>query len=508
MLVKIIGMLYKIPLGNILGAGGMSYFMSAYSIFNPILSLSVAGFPVAVSKLVSEAMAKGRYRDVRRIYKVSAMLFLVTGLLGTAIMLAGSGLFANAIDNPAAKLAVFAMAPAVLFCCVMSVYRGYYQGLRNMNPTAVSQVLESLVKLICGMVLANWVMNRGLAEYQAAGTVFGQAAESLGKAKLAVLPYAAAGAVLGVTLSTVVGALFLMGRHFFFGDGIGKQQVQAAPAPHRRRSVVRQIVSIALPVCLASAVAHITTVVDVATIMNRVAIAIERDAHMVLGMYQNLLPTDLTLDALPSYLYGAFTYTSSLFNLVPALTVALGISALPVITSYWAVHQREQAARSIASVIKLSTLLSIPAGLGLSALAQPILELLYPARLQEMAIAAPMLRLMGIAAVFVGITTPLMSIFQAVGRVDLPVKLMLCGGIVKVAANYILLAIPALNIGAAPIGTILCYFVILSGGVLALREKAGVVLPIGKTFLKPLLCGIICALAAHTSYALLARVSS
>ena len=506
MVVKVIGMLYKIPLGNILGAGGMSHFMSAYSIFNPIYALSVSGLPVAVSKLVSESRATGRLRDTRRIRGVSLLLFLCTGLAGTLTMLFGARFFAGLIGNPGAAPAIAAMAPAIFFCCIISSFRGYYQGLHDMVPTATSQIVESVAKLVCGIAFSLWMLRRGIEQYAATGAVFGTLAANEGQARLLVLPWAAAGAVLGVTASTAVGAAYLALFHLIRGDGVGRDQLESAPAPRGRREIAATLVKVALPVCLAAAAAHVSALIDVATIMNRVGAAMARDAGAVLSRYAGLLPPDLAPRDLPSYLYGAFGYTSSLFNLVPALTATLGISALPALSSDWALHRRGAAAERARSVLKMSALIAIPAGLGLSVLAEPILALLYPARPAEVAIAAPLLRMMGVGAVLAGITAPMMSVFQAIGQTGTPVRLMLCGAALKAAVNYALLAVPAWNISAAPLGTIACYGLILTMGLWLLSTRAGIGPELPKTLGKPLICSILCALAANTSYDLLARM--
>lgn len=504
--VKVIGMLYKIPLANILGAGGMSYFTSAYSIFNPVFALSVSGFPVAVSKMVSESMSRGRFREMRRIRSVSLALFLLTGVAGTLVMLLGAPRFARLIGNPGAAPAIAAIAPAIFFCCVISSFRGYYQGMSDMMPTASSQVIESVAKLVCGIAFSIFLLNRGLAQYAATGLVYGTPAESPGQAHLLALPFAAAGAVLGVTASTAVSAAYLLLRHAVGGDGLTAAQLEAPGEARGRRDIAKSLVHIALPVCLAAAVSHVSTLIDVATIMNRVGEAMRRDAPLVLAQYAGLFPADLPQTDIPSYLYGAYGFTSSLFNLVPSLTVTLGISVLPVVASDWALARRAQAAERIRSMLKLSALVSIPAGLGLSALSRPILELLYPARLSEVAVAAPILQLLGVAAVLTGITTPMMSVFQAVGKAGTPVRLMLCGAVLKALTNYVLLAVPGLNIRAAPVGTILCYAFILAAGLALLRRELVVRIEPYKTFIKPLICGIICAVAANTFHSLLVRL--
>ncbi len=505
MVVKVIGMLYRIPLGNLLGASGLSYFNSAYSIFNPIYALSVSGLPVAVSKMVSERVARRRFADVRRIRRVSRRIFLLLGVAGGLLLYLLSGWFARIIGNQGAAPAVAVMAPSILFCCIMASYRGYYQGLGNMTPTALSQVVESLVKLCCGVAFAWLTLQRGMGEYAAQGTVFGQAAASLSQAEQMVLPWAAAGAILGVTVSTAAGALLLFLRSAFLGDGISREEIARFSATESNREIVRGLWKIALPICLASAFSYLTNLIDLATIMNRIGVALHRDGEAVLQMFAGAAD-HLPRESVPSFLYGLFAYVTPLFNLIPAITATLGVSALPILTTRWALGERKRVAEQCVLVLKLAALVAIPAGIGLFALSEPILRLLYFARPEEAALAAPLLRSMGLAGIFVGITTPMSSLFQALGRADLPLKLMVAGGAVKICCNWVLVAVPALNIYAAPVGTLLCYFVVLAGGTVALGRVTGTSIGLHRVLIKPMISGILCGIAANTSYMLLIRV--
>ena len=152
--VKVVSMLFKIPISNLLGGTGYSYFTNAYEIFNLISTIATAGFPVAISKLVSENSVLGRYRDSRKIFRLSRLFFLITGFLCMVVMILGSGVFAAMIPNPGAKLSIICLAPAVLTCCLMSAYRGYYQGMQNMYPTSISQIIEAVTKMIFGLALS------------------------------------------------------------------------------------------------------------------------------------------------------------------------------------------------------------------------------------------------------------------------------------------------------------------------------------------------------------------
>lgn len=210
-IVKIIGAIYKIPLMNIIGGEGFGYYNTAYTIFTPLYTVATAGIPVAVAKMVSECVTLGRYRDVRRIFQISMTCFLVTGSIGSLIMLFGSKFLAGTVcDNPGAFISVIMLSPAVFFLCMTSAYRGYYQGLRNMYPTAISQVIEAVVKVLVGISMTLLITNWGIKVYEEKGSFYGLdlgiSLEGM-TAVSAVAPIAAAAAICGVMISTMVGML-------------------------------------------------------------------------------------------------------------------------------------------------------------------------------------------------------------------------------------------------------------------------------------------------------------
>ena len=188
LLVKVIGALFKIPLNWIISEDGMGYFSTAYNFYSPIFSLATAGFPIAIARLVSENYAKGNYRDIRMIHRASIPIFLTTGTVGFLIMELGARSYVNIVGNENALPSMIVLAPAILFSCLSSIYRGYYEGMRNMYPTALSEVTEALGKLVIGLSCAWAVITYGMNEYAASGTGFGQkmAAEELARA--ATLP--------------------------------------------------------------------------------------------------------------------------------------------------------------------------------------------------------------------------------------------------------------------------------------------------------------------------------
>ena len=168
MVVKLIGMFYKIPLINIIGEQGSADFGNAYNIYAVLLTISTAGLPVAVSKLVSEANATGRQNQVRRVFRLSLALFLTLGVLSFLIMSFGSAQLAALMNDDQAAPGIRALAPAVICVGCLSAFRGYAQGHGNMTPTAVSQIIEALCKLVVGLGLAYWLVKAGADQSHAA----------------------------------------------------------------------------------------------------------------------------------------------------------------------------------------------------------------------------------------------------------------------------------------------------------------------------------------------------
>lgn len=506
-IVKIIGYFFKVPLKGIIGVSGFGYFNAAYGLFNTLYALSVAGMPVAVARMVAQNMQQGRYRDVRKIKRLSTISFLCTGLLGTLLMFAGAGPYVRFAENPNAFLAVFVMSPAIFFVCVSSSYRGYYEGLRNMYPTAWSQISEALAKLACGLLFSSSAVRMGLEEYERAGTVFGEPVGTQAQAQLAVLPYGAAGAILGIVASTAVGSLFLWIYSKCRGDGISRQMLEHAAPARRSREILKQLWTIAIPICLGALALNITTLIDVSSLTNRLSIALDRGGETLLAMYDGIFPASMPQDEIPNYLFGAYNMSVTLFNLIPALTTTFGVSALPAVTGAWAARNAPMLRRNIESVWRVTAMIAIPAGLGICALAEPILTLVYSADPASIPIAAPILRVLGIAAIFVALSSPTNSMLQAVGKVNVPVKLTLLGGFLKLAVNFVLVPIPNLNIQGAPYGTLLCYSLIVCISVPVLCRTAGIRIRFGKVFLKPLFAGILCGITAWASYGLLSKLA-
>lgn len=491
-LAKLAGALFRIPLANMLGGTGMGYFSGAYGIFMTVYAVSVTGLPAAVAKLTAENSALERYGNLRRVKSSAILFFSVTGLAFTAAMLLLAYPFCVYVnDSPETVPSVLAIAPSIFFGCVTSVYRGYYEGLRNMFPTAVSQILEGIVKLCAGLALCLWVL-KNPDKVQNLCEIWGCTQLSL----------AAAAAVFGISLSSAAGTFYLIFRDKLSGDGISEEEILAGSGANQtdsRRKIVSELLKTAVPIALGALVTNLTSLIDLVTIMRSLRLAAEKAPEFFAGLSGNVPQTEL-----PNFLFGSFTGLAvTVFNLVPSFTNMFGKGILPALSEAFAARDKARIKLSAEKALFVTALVSFPSAAGISVLAGEILKTLFPSKPVETAACTASLTILGIAVAFLCISGAAFAILQAAGRPDLPVKLMIPGVLVKFAGNILLVPIPELNISGAAISTLLCYVVICVPAV----AMAANCTKLDKTYIKGLFWKIIYCSAMCGGGALLAKNS-
>ena len=458
LIVKLIGMFYKIPLINIIGEAVAADFNNAYNIYAVLLTVSTAGLPVAVSKLVSEANALNRRNQVRRTFRLALVLFLTLGLISFLVMFFRADALAGMMNDSKAAAGIRALAPAVVCVGCLAALRGYSQGHSNMAPTSVSQIIEALCKLVVGLGLAFWLVKQGKDP-----------------------DVAAAGAITGVTVGTVV-ALVYMVLDFFLSRG--REDTHGTDRPDSAGSILANILKIAVPITLSSSMVGIVTVID---------------SSLVQGQLQSAL--NLTEKASRT-LYGNYSGALNIYNLPTSLMAAITASVIPAVSAALARRDRRGAARITGSALRITALLSFPMGVGLFVLGTPIIRLLFPSLNVE--VAGPLLSTLGIATPFVCMVLVCNSVLQAHGFINLPVIVMVLGGIVKIVNNYNLVG--AIGIAGAPVGNILCFGLALVLDLVVITRvipNRPRLLPI---FVKPAIASAIMGGAAWAVYGLLSRV--
>ena len=471
-IMKLLGFIYKIPLGNILGDEGYSMFTSAYSIYFIFFTLATAGLPVALSRLIAEADANGRVKQEEKTFRVALATFAVIGVIFALILfLFPEWLAAKYLENPDAALSIKAMAPSILLVCLVAAYRGYCQGNGNMIPTTVDEVLEVLFKVISGLILASCLLKAGYGK-----------------------PVGSAGAILGVSIGSVISLLYMIiykRRHY---SELSAPYTAGIHAPNDTPDddelvdpawkIVKDILSIGIPIAFGACIMAILNSVDSKLCMNRLQSAAG------FSYYQ------------AKVLYGVYGKAQTLFNLPAAFITPLTIAIVPEISGAIAKGANAAARKTSEDAMRISAVISLPMGVGLTVLAYPIMNVLYP---NSNAAGPGLLAIMGAASFFVCTVLMENAILQASGHEKLTMVTMISGGLVKIIVNWFLVAQRSINIYGAPVGTLVSYVVMALMNYIficvALKHRPKLL----RIFARPLAASVLMGAAAWAIYGLCAR---
>lgn len=469
-LVKMIGMVFKIPLQRLIGLDAMSYFNAAYNIYVLFYMVSTAGLPVAISRLVATADTKKSTKEVQRIFNVSFLLFLGVGFAGTAIMIIFSHGFAEASGMSELYYAIIAIAPTLFFICLTSAYRGYFQGLRNMTPTAVSQTLEALGKLLLGLLFGWIAIENGYSNAQVAAFVI-------------------FGVTVGVAVSTGYLAIEKVFRKYQ-SDGISKEPVSSS------KSILKSLISIAIPITISSSIMSLMNIVDTMLIVNRLSAT---------GMEEEVARK----------LYGAYTTMSvPLFNMPPTLIYPFAISIIPILTETFLTKNSALEKSIKDSTLRITTAISIPCAFGLAAMAKEVISLIgykneyiytdiIGNEVYAFDVAGPLLSVLAPGILFVGMISVTNSMLQASGHEWKTIISSALGVVAKMILTYILLDNNVVGIYGAAISTLCAYLTIMIANFYFVVKTTGYIPKITKIFLRPIIPGTLCGTTALLVYMLL-----
>ena len=449
-IVKLVGALYKIPLNAIIGEKGFGYFSTAYEIYNVLLMISTAGLPVAMSRMISQASSLENYNQVRQVYSTARRIFLILGASGSILMTVFCRQLAAFWNQPDAWAAIGFLGPCVLLICIMSAFRGYFQGQSNMLPTAVSQVLEVITKLIVGM---------------AAALAFLKLTDSI--------PLAAGGAILGVTVSCVVSAVYLFGKFRRSYRELPRTEDQAASFG----KTARELLKIAVPITISSTCLSIIT---------------SFSSKIYMGQ---LLSSGVSQES-ADIMRGIHVMTQTIYNMPCAFITPITVSIIPAITAQITLKKYRQTRLTEESAIRITGIVAMPCSLGIIALAQPITALLGRYSGERLVLATQMMTVLGVSLVFNALVLVTTSIMQAHGNVTRPVINMLIGGVLKLIVVYVLTGNPAIGIVGTPIGTLLSYVVICILNIYSIHTLVEDPPQILKNLIRPFCAACIMALCA------------
>lgn len=440
-IVKALGAVLKIPLGNILGGEGMGYFSTAFSIFSPVLAFTCSGIPAVVTQLVAGKAAKGLTKDILHIRRSAVMLALLFGIIGTSLIYITAVPFTYHIANsPESLMSVMIIAPSVLFCSVAAVYRGYYEGLSDMLPTALSQVIESLVKAAVGVGLSYYV-------YEKCVISFGSEEKAL--------PYAAAAAIFGVTVSELCGMLYIFIRS-------RRNDSDCPKAVHKEISsgtitTMKNLFLSSLPVAAGAVLANLISFTDLLTVSNCINLSYHYFPDQLIGNTVKMSVLDAQTADPGNFLYGSYSgMVMSVYLLTASLPLLISRCSLPRLVCTAELNKNGDniaVVRDINVMMKATMLISAPVSMFMAVLSEPLLKILYPVREMEAAVGVAPLQILSIGGIFASLQGALACVFQAYGDFKTPLRVTLADGLVKFLLNVVLMLIPGVNISGAALAT-------------------------------------------------------
>ena len=409
--VKIIGALYKLPLKMVIDDVGYGYFCTAYDIYSVLLLISTAGLPVAMSRMISQASALGQYNQVRRVYKTARAIFLGLGAVSSALMILFCRQLAQFQQQPNAAAAIMALGPCAFLMGILSTYRGFFQGQGNMLPTSTSQVLEAIFKLVVGLVAAFAILRFTNS-----------------------IPLAAAGAILGVTVSCVISSVYLF---TCFRKSYSQLPV-TEEAVTSYGTTAKRLLAIAVPITIGAAGLQILTVLETNLYMGQLLTAN--------GLSQERADT----------MKGIYNMAQTIYNMPCAFITPITISVIPAVTSHLTLSNDRGVRSTEESAARITALLSLPCSVGLILLSRPIMALLGGYSGEKLELASTLMSLLGVSVFLHAVVLVTNALMQAHGHANIPVVNMLCSGVLKLILVFILTGNPAIGILGVPIGTALC----------------------------------------------------
>ena len=473
-IAKIIGMIYRFPLTNTLGNEGNSYYSTANEVYNIVLMISSFSLPLAVSKLVSERIHKGEFKNAHRVFLCAMRFALIAG--GALALL--TYVFAGVITKYvlSIELAVYALrvlAPAIFVFAIVGVFRGFFQGSSNMTPTAVSQVIEQIVNAIFTVVCANIMYSYGVSLAQENGN------ELLGPA------WGAAGGTFGTVVSITVAMLFMMFVYTVQKSTL-KRQMRRDVTTHleSERAIYRTMILTIIPIVLSTLIYNISNVADQG-VFNKVLLSqgyTEKQYTSIWGIYS-----------------GQFRV---LMNVPLSLASCLAPSVVPSLTAAMARGDRGDARRKIRTSVRFTMIITIPCAVGMAALAKPILTMLYPSLETGRPLAVGIMQAGALLIILYAFSTLTTGILQGLGKLQTPLINNAAALVIHFILLYVMLTAGNLNIYAV-VWSNICFALIVSVlNAIAIARFLHYRQEWKRTFLIPVIVSIIMGAAAYLVYQL------
>lgn len=454
-LIKLLGLIYRLAITNVKGFGdvGNGYYSAGYQVYAVLLIISSQGIPGAVSKLVSNKVAKGKYNEAHRVFKVSMVVFGIIGFIASLLLLLSANFVSSKILNvPDVSYVLKVLSPAIFFVCVSAVIRGYFAGLGTMKASSISQALEQFFNCVLTITFVYALIGKE--------------------------PYImAAGGNLSTTLAILISFSYLI---VFYKKNIKEWREESddvvITTKEENKKMVKMIIATAIPLTVGSVISVVTSFIDTVTVSNCIQIA-----------YSGILKSKILLEKEAMRLTGILSKVDTLVNLPLAVNLSFYSALIPEITAAISKKDFKSASKKISFSISSSLLILIPCAIGFIVLADPILKMLYP----NASDGAHILQIAAVTMVFVGINHTIQGSLFGLGKMYTPALALLIGCVIKIGLNLVLITNPNINIYGAVISSFICQFVVFMIVYITMKKNIKVKFEPMKHIIKPLLAGLI-----------------
>jgi len=503
-LIKLLGVVYRMVITNIEGFGdsGNGYYTAGFQIYTVLLAISSVGIPNAIAKLVSERAALGDYRGAHRIFRSAFMMFSVIGLVFSALLFIGADFVSTTvIGMPGVSYVMRALSPSIFFVCVSSVIRGYFQGLNDMQATSRSQVYEQVFKCTLTVLFVELCVGSMpfIMQLLTRFTMIygGNLSQNTPPEIMAAWANAAS------SVATALSFIYIVVYYFRKKAKLSKMMRSDVPTiSASTKRLLFTILSLSIPISLASIITAINRVVDTATIARGIAAAYSAciPAHGDVAAIFNPSADELAKEAVR--LSGMLSKSDTLINMPLTLNIAFATVLVPTIAGALARGDRREAASKTSYSFLISTLLILPCCVGFIALAQPIYKLIY----HNAPLGYDLLALMSVSLIFSALAQTVNGSLQGIGKVFVPAMGLLIGCIIKFILNIVLIRIPSVNIYGAAISSIICQIVAFLVSYIMMRRYIRLEITAMKYIIKPVIASVIMGIASFAVYKLITLV--
>lgn len=456
LLVRLLGFLYRLPLTDMLGDEGNGIYSAGFYLYNFFLVMSSAGLPAAISKIISEKYSLGEYKNLKTVFTVSLTIAIFVGAFFSILMFFSAEWFCNIIGSPKSYYTILTLAPTVLIVSIMSVFRGYFQGLGNSTPTAISQVIEQIFNAIFSIYLAYILLHLGIE-------------------------FGAAGGTAGTGVGALAGLIYIVILFLKKKNSINSNLKSLELVEYRletKREIAIKIIKTAVPIITGTAIFSMTNLIDMQMVTSRLAYSGAFSESEITSLYGQLTGKYVTITTLPV-----------------SISTALATAVLPSIASSVIKNEFEILKSKISTTLRLTMIISIPAAIGIGVLSDEILALLFPNHTD----GGVLLMWGSFSIIFLALCQIVTGILQGIGKMQVPAKNALIGSIIKIPINYFLIAIPFINVLGAIISTTVCYIVASILNLNALKKATNVIPDYKSIFFKPTIASIIMGIICYFS---------